>query len=627
MKRHTHRCWGSVLAAGFTAFAVQAVDITFPNTDGKGDLASTASWNQTPIPDPTNRPEFKATLMGATLTASEDISFAGFKINVNNTAYPVILDMRNEATGANPGPRKITLSDNIRNVSGNNITYIKGGEWTGTSISTDWGKSTDIYYVQGAVMTLSGSLAGTYGGNGALIELSGGSVVTALHARAQYNYGDNSSIQVLDGSKLVVTGVADESFMSDKSSGFNNGYVVRGENSLIKKTSSAKAALLGAGGHSAYLRVEDRGVADFTGTLRVGNAANSTNNVVSVTGGGTLKADGVQLGYSSSAGNNLFAITNGGVAEVPNGFFVGGNAYEGCFGNTLLVSNGVFRGKVPTIGFKAGSSNNLVRIVGRQSVYEAVANVSSDTACIFAYERNNRFELDDAVWTNNVAKITYLNCSQFTEGHCVMELRNNAEFYTTNQFYMTGIHYRSLSNLLSIVSGSRLYSKGSVGVYSIGNVFSISNGTLETEGSFTVTAQSGSPMMYGYSNNWVRVAGERPRISVTNGTFAVQYASYLQFDIPASGYEAGAAPVKAKAFTVSSDSSLIVNGLDARIKAIKEPEVVALVESLNGVTVPAGVLATANAGLPKGCALFVSADNKALLLRVYKETGTLLSIH
>jgi hypothetical protein len=125
----------------------------------------------------------------------------------------------------------------------------------------------------------------------------------------------------------------------------------------------------------------------------------------------------------------------------------------------------------------------------------------------------------------------------------------------------------------------------------------------------------------------VRVAGERPRISVTNGTFAVQYASYLQFDIPASGYEAGAAPVKAKAFTVSSDSSLIVNGLDARIKAIKESEVVALVESLDGVTVPAGVLATANAELPEKCALFVSADNKALLLRVYKETGTLLSIH
>lgn len=41
----------------------------------------------------------------------------------------------------------------------------------------------------------------------------------------------------------------------------------------------------------------------------------------------------------------------------------------------------------------------------------------------------------------------------------------------------------------------------------------------------------------------------------------------------------------------------------------------------------ASVLAAANAGLPKGCALFVSADNKALLLKVYKDTGTLLSLY
>ena len=52
--------------------------------------------------------------------------------------------------------------------------------------------------------------------------------MTATHERAQFNLGNNSSIQVLDGSKLVVTGTTGDSFMSDKSSGFNNGYVVRG---------------------------------------------------------------------------------------------------------------------------------------------------------------------------------------------------------------------------------------------------------------------------------------------------------------------------------------------------------------------------------------------------------------
>jgi hypothetical protein len=602
-------------------FAVHAVDVVFPNADGKGDLASTASWNLNPIPDPTNRPEFNATLKGATLTASANIGFAGFKINVNNLSYPVILDMRNEATGANPGPRKVTLSGDLQNTSGNNITTIKGGEWSGTSVSTAWGCSADSYYIQGATMTLSGTLAGTYGGDGAWIDLSGGSVVTTVNARAQFNYGKNSSIQVRDGSRLIVTGTGGDAFRSDMSSGFNNGYVVSGEDSLIKKLSSASFAHIGVGGYAAYLRVEDHGEADFAGTFCVGNAVNSSNNVVSVTGGGTFKADSVHLGYQAGTWNNLFAVTNGGIAEVSNGFYLGGNAYNS-FGNTLLVSNGVFRGKVPTIGFRPGSSNNLVRVAGRQSVYEATTNADSTTACIFSYEKNNRFELDDAVWTNNAAKVTYLNCTQTTLGQSVFELKNHAEFYTTNQFYMTGVNYSSVSNLLSIVSGSRLYSRGSVGVYSIGNVFSISNGTLETEGDFTVTARSNSNQMYGYSNNWVKVAGERPRISATNGTFAVQYASYLQFDYPASGYEAGVVPVKAKAFTVSSDSVLIANGLDARIKALKGSEIATLVETSDGVTVPAAVLAAANAVLPEKCEFRISADGKSLLMKIYKATGT-----
>lgn len=611
---------------GSSVFDVHAVDVVFPNADGKGDLASPASWNQASIPAPTNRPEFKATLAGATLTASEDISFAGFKINVNNIAYSVILDMRNAATGANPGPRKIVLSDAIQNESGNNLTYIKGGEWTGTSISTGWGKNVDNYYIQGATMTLSGGLAGTYGGNGALIELSGGSIVTAVNARAQYNFGNNSSIQVLDGSKLVITGTGSEALRSDMSAGTNNGYVVRGENSLIKKLSTAQYASIGSGGYGAYLRVEDRGVADFAGVLSVGNAMNSSNNVVSITGGGMLKAEVVQLGYQINACNNLFAITNGGIAEITSGFYLGSTAYTNSFGNTLLISNGVFRGKVPTIGFKAGSSNNLVRVTGRQSVYEATTNINSTIACIFSYEKNNRFELDDAVWTNNVAPTTYLNCSQSSLGNCIFELKNNAEFYTTNRFLMTGIDYKSESNLLSIVSGSRLYSRGSVGVYSIGNVFSISNGTLETDGDFTVTAKSQSTMMYGFSNNWVKVAGEQPRISVTNGTFAPQYASYLQFDYPAAGYAAGVVPVKAKAFTVSSDSALIANGLEARINVIKETEIVTLVETSGGVTIPAEVLNVANVNVPKGCAFLVSADNKSLLLKIKKDTGTMIRI-
>ena len=103
-------CAASAVVAMYVSGA-WAADIEFPNTDGKGDLASTASWSQDPIPDSTYRPSFTQTAAGTvTLTATKDVSFAGLLFQLKGNAVR-IFDMTEASSGS--ANRAVTLSDGI----------------------------------------------------------------------------------------------------------------------------------------------------------------------------------------------------------------------------------------------------------------------------------------------------------------------------------------------------------------------------------------------------------------------------------------------------------------------------------------------------------------------------------
>lgn len=89
-------------AASFAAFAADPAATAFPDADGKGDLASPASWGTDQIPAATERIAFNSASMTGpkTVTATKDVTFNGLLFNLGSAANVLTFDMTDAATGA-----------------------------------------------------------------------------------------------------------------------------------------------------------------------------------------------------------------------------------------------------------------------------------------------------------------------------------------------------------------------------------------------------------------------------------------------------------------------------------------------------------------------------------------------
>ncbi len=618
-----------------------AADVTFPNSDSSGDLASAAAWGGT-LPAATDRPKF--TTSGQTFTASADIAFSGLYFSLaNSSAVTVTLDMTDESTGGSP--RAITLGDGIVSQrSGSNdkayTAWLKGGRWdvTGGLSSGEYGGQ--IKVTDGAEMTLSGNIAPRAGGNNASFVFSGeGTTVSGARANLQTIGGGASNyLRVEDGAMLSLTGgdSSTAAFQTGHTAGDGCHVIVTGAGSKLKTTESAAPVWVGNANNNHYISVEDGGALSVAGTLVVGRNATSTysGHYVLAKTGGTIDAKNVILGSNNSGGNatarNFRFIVDGATATVSGTFHVGGNASYYTCGTALLVTNGATFAchKFPVIGAKSGSTGNLVRIAGANTVFEAYTNQSATVCQIFDRAKGNRFEIvEGAKWTNNVASATYVSYAAYSEGGNTFRIADGAEFHTSGSFRMNSIHYTSASNRVEVCDGARLYSSGSIDCRSYGNVLAITNGVVETDGNLTITAgNENTTNIPKNKDNELAVAGATGCVVASSGAVSIDRESTLRFGYPVDGYAAGVVPVRAKAFEISSDSAIVVDGVAERVAnpALKETETVTLIETENGATIPDAVLAAANARLPERCALRKSADGKSLLFKVAKDSVTVV---
>ena len=628
--------------ATFVSPTALSADVTFPIANG--DLASTADWGQTPIPAATERPKFDKS---GTVTASEDISFAGLYFNL----YPnkaTVFDMREAKSGS--ASRTVTLSDSItmdasHNNANGSITF-QGGVWNVTGNLTPYREST-VTACDGARMAFSERImpSAKTAPKIKFVFSGQGTAISAARASLQQGAGwgsDGNRLEVRDGATLTLTGgsstvpalaTIENNYASDMV------FLVTGEGSTISISSENVPAWIGGQPSTPSLRhriqVEDGGLLDISKgkiSVRQYPGRTSLSNAVSATSGGTILAKTVVLGDSTGADQkilgNVFAVTNGGVAEVSGTFYVGSYSR----GNTLLVENGTFRAaKIPVVGRYANDQTNVVRIAGADARFEAYTNFNATTAVLCWLAPNCRFELDGAKWTYGVAARTILyggDNSNATYGHATLSLENGAEYVATGDFWVNHMNYAAPTNRVLVGSGSLLSADGDIRCYSTGNEIAVSHGVLQVGGNMTVTTETLSTQIGQNGANGVSVEGANGRIAATNGTFSIALQSTLRFGYPVEGYATGVVPVRAKAFSISSDSVIVVDGVAERIEnpALHETEIVTLIETENGATIPDAVLAAANATLPERCRLRKSADGKSLLLKVAKDSATVLFI-
>lgn len=308
------------------SLGLQAIDVTFPNTDGRGDLASPASWGLAELPDSTNRVAFGKAGGNVTLTASEDIDFAG--IYHNGESRAITLDMRNEKTGANPGPRKINMTGDIGfGTSWQAKLYIKGGEWNlnGKSI-TLFKAYSDVAGLRlgisdGARVYGVGSLvAGIWGDRVARTDIAGeGTVVTASTFRVGHFDSNNDIATLTDGASLVLTGTGNGTLKIADGNSSNCVFVISNNANFVKINSSFNY-LSGKGGGNC-LRVLDGSTATVSGSSYLGhadelaNCAKSHNNTILVSGtsavtNSSLSMGDIYLGSMSGVDSSTFNTNN-----------------------------------------------------------------------------------------------------------------------------------------------------------------------------------------------------------------------------------------------------------------------------------------------------------------------------
>lgn len=615
------------LLMAFSSLSGLSADLVFENKDGSNDISSKAAWGVDDFSD--YRAEFNTA--NAVLTASNDVSFAG-GIKLTNPwqswgGHPTMtFDMRDVTTGANPGPRKITLGGNLY-FPGHNLTAIfRGGLW-------DCGNKTFLY-------------SDIYKAPSNVVHVTDGAVLANLASFSGGSYGDRTggdAYVYVDGASCVYTKVASLSRYGGKGGIMS----ISGGSKLVASNSGGVALALDEGGScrdQTFVADGEGTEVCVTGTVYVSRAA--WNNKMLVRNGASLSVDGIfALNYSSGSSNALLRVERGGTFEQSGTFYCGqsgplahvevldgGVMSSGQIrlGGTsdakncgLLVSNATYRGKFPMIGIAAGSTGCSVRLKGRQTVFD----IQEEGKCgLFGVAPGGLISLDGACWTNNaIGTTTDFNAVyEKVVSKCRFELLNGAEYVATNAFKVGSTSYEAHTNVV-FVGGGCLFSASSIRVASAGNEFVVSNGTVRSSaGSFVVCDDTDWTVN---TNDCLVLQGDCPRVDVKT-ELVVKHGSRVRFELPDSGYASGVVPVSATTITFDESSRIEIANAVRYSKALPIRQDVVLLSASKKMTISPDRIAELNSDpeiVSAGAKVRLSSDGKSVLLRA-GESGLVLTV-
>lgn len=543
-----------------------------------------------------------------------------------------------------------------------------------------------VHITDGAVVTNVSRLgAGGYGGEGHLV-IDGSSTVYAVTAQVDGYAGKRNTFDVLEGSKVFLSNASDTThpIQTDTSGATgpyrlrisgpgsemtaNAGYVdvgTYGRDMLLLVDDYGKLTLGGCGitigdepgASNAVVRVADHGQVEI-GSNDINVGSKGRNALLEVTGDGAFQAGGgaIYVGRSASASNAVIRVADGGVFRKGSSSIYLGHAGQWCRievledgtfdssstiymggynttmtsgtpNNSIVVSNGTFKGAYPRVGFGGTATNSIVKLIGRKTVYQ----VSSGTEDLQLFQRapDCAFVIDGASWTNDLLAAGKVVC--FSAGNystrCRLDIVNGGELVLPgNAFNVSTLSYATPSNTVFVGGGSLLRAT-SIQINSICNTMVVSNGTVEAvSGNVDVTTDYQYLGGRAYNtNNWLIVRGENPRVSATNGTINVYRDSHVVFDLPEAGY-GPATPIVAKTVYFDATSHLDLTGAENyakdRVAAVDK----VLVSALDKLTISDAQIAAANATLPKGMRIKRSVDKKSLVFHAGGLGGSLILV-
>ena len=126
-----------------------------------------------------------------------------------------------------------------------------------------------------------------------------------------------------------------------------------------------------------------------------------------------------------------------------------------------------------------------------------------------------------------------------------------------------------------------------------------------------------------YGNSLV-LKGVSPRVSAANGPVTLQNESRLIFAPSEEFYDEDVVPVTAENVTISENSSIEFEGLDACISNLENPKTRKLIAATSTLTIPENVLSAAQSSLPDGARLYLTDSGKSLAMTISSSKGLMI---
>ena len=645
-----------VLAFAGSCFVLQAE--TFPTAGG--DISTAEGWGGT-LPAADARVAFEA----GTYTASQDVAF-GAVTNYGDVTFDFT---------ATP-ERKITINaytntETVLYSSGENgSTYqFKGGTWDmplgGYLCFASSGGRNDsaqrtILLSDGVVFTNAVIVTGVDRDYKSLLRMTGRSAIYCADSfRAISGSTKNSRMEILDGSSVTAVRVFAD---YQPTQGGPAVLAVSGSDSTLRATgtSSRYASAVGThlNGHALY--VTNSAILDVAGYLVEGqtwskNGANrsSSQNLICLANNATGRVEHLYMGayVSSNEPDNSFGGHPDGVASYGNELVVksgaslavtqlfigadrlshhnrvvvdggsiscaGTGVHVGHYGwgNELMLTNVTCytaESVMPRIlvGATRGSSNNVLRIAGAAS-YVVFNGESRD---FFQNGPCNEVVIENGACLD---AITTRFDGFASTSNSTVRVRSGGRMSVAKTFYVGGKSdsWLGCGNRLVVEDGGsytnasggiRVGLSANVAVGAPPNGFVLSNGTVYVN-AFTIS-----------TNCYAEIAGTNPVLRTTAVNTIMKNAT-LRFVIPNAGYVA--TPIVGKGLKMTEDAML---DFDISSKPYLD-EPLTLVTGTQALSIPASVLAAANERLGRKGVVYLSADNKNLMLRVWRK-GTSVSL-
>lgn len=576
-------------AVAFAAFAAWSAT----HSGGSGDISTDAFWGGK-LPAADEAVEFTSAA-GNTYTLGSDATFGAMTITKSAT-----FDF------ASGGDKTLNLASFNTTYRDSKIGFV-GGVW---NVSGNFWLSSSSGGSSGNEVTLSDGCKLTVGGtprlshkcsNQALRITDGSSMTVKSNFLLGVNATPNNTLEISSGGTLTFTTgrlMTDTPASAASLASSSNHVVVTGTGSKLDGAKCNNDLTIGNAYAGNDLLVTDGGEVDLGDRgLLVGNGIYSTGNRVTVSDGGTLKASQINLVYPD---------------------------------NRLMVSNATVRCTQVQVGTVTDSHDCDVTVKGSDTVYVTDTTKTSRYPA-FTYGHDHSFTLDGATWS-----LGYNLALDVAASNCVFRMLNGSVLDLGGGVFPGTNHLASTYNTVEVTGGSAI--NGAFFTLSRHhNTLVVSNGTVNA----VAETYSNSGIGIGrtllnvdpasIADNRCVLKGDRPLLNSAKAT-EILNGSTLRFEIPEGGYLADHVPVLTQTFTVDANSALEFAGVAAFQQAIADGrrKVLTLVRasSANGISIPADVLAAANAALAaegcRKCVLSVNDAKTELVLKVPGNGGLML---